>query len=289
MDLFLKACGASAPLQLSFEYPGSSGVDRRTFGTPYVLIGRDPHSDLVFDHKDVCPRHAYLQWVGGRFYCADLGSRIGITVGGQSRRAEWVEPGQTIRIGLYRIRVVTDDGRVAGPGSPDDFELPARTLDLSHRGFKTSECPIIGGVSLVGSSTDCPVRLLDPGVSNTHCSLISTASGVWVVDLFGKGGIRVNGVHVRHTLLEPGDEVRVGRSSIRIRPAVETIVSRLTRVATAATMAPSHFREEPPHRSRSRHRRPPGAGAVQNPGRSGAGRGPRLGRRLVLDVRGQRT
>lgn len=77
------------------------------------------------------------------------------------------------------------------------------------------------GVSLVGSSTDCQVRLLDPSVSNTHCSLVSTRHGLWVVDLFGKGGIQVNGLPVRQALLHPRDELRVGRSSIRLRQAVD--------------------------------------------------------------------
>jgi hypothetical protein len=92
------------------------------------------------------------------------------------------------------------------------------TLDLSHRGFKASECTLGPGLSLVGSATDSPVRLLDPAVSSTHCSLVATHLGTWVVDLLGKEGIQVNGTPVRHARLEPGDALCVGRSSIRIRP-----------------------------------------------------------------------
>ena len=233
MDLFLQACGATGPLQLRLEHPGSSGVECRSFDTPFVVIGRDPQSDLVLEHRDVCPRHAYLQLIGGRLYCVDLGSRSGISLGGQWRRAGWVEPQQAIRIGPYRIRLVIDDGGFFDPETRDDVESSRLTLDLSHRGFKASKCLIAGGLSLVGSSTDCQVRLLDPAVSNVHCSLISTQHGLWVVDLFGKGGIQVNGVPVRQTVLQPCDELRVGRSSIRIRRAVDVGGSRPTFVASS--------------------------------------------------------
>jgi pSer/pThr/pTyr-binding forkhead associated (FHA) protein len=225
MDLFLQACGARGPLQMRLECPGGAGGECLSFDTPCVVIGRDPGSDLVLDHKDVCDRHAYLQWIGGRLYCVDLGSRGGISLGGQNHRAGWVEPRRALRIGPYRIRLVADEG--ASPSAPLDLDLPGPTLDLVHRGFRTSECRIAGGIALVGSSTDCQVRLLDPGVSGVHCSLLSTPMGAWVVDLLAKGGIQVNGEPVRHTLLHEGDVLQVGRSTIRLRHEAEAVPRRL--------------------------------------------------------------
>jgi pSer/pThr/pTyr-binding forkhead associated (FHA) protein len=224
MDSFLRACGASGPLQLRLEGPGASPGECFTFETPYVVIGSAPESDLVLGHREVSPRHAYLQLIGGGLYCLDLGSQSGTSLGGQSRRAGWVEPAQMIRIGPYRIHPVVDTN--PSPADSDEFdapatvELPPLTLDLSHRGFESSECSITEGLSLVGS-TDCQVRLLDPGVSSLHCGLLYTRLGVWVVDLLGKGGIEVNGDPVRHALLHQGDELRVGRSTIRLRHAFE--------------------------------------------------------------------
>jgi pSer/pThr/pTyr-binding forkhead associated (FHA) protein len=180
------------------------------------VIGGDPQADLVLEHKDVCPRHAYLQLIEGRLYCIDLGSRSGIALGGKLQRAGWLEPQQSVRIGPYRIRLAA--GEEVAPGSAaSDFEVQPVTLELSHRGFKTSECTLSGVLSLVGSATDSQVRLLDPGVSNTHCSLVATGQGLWVVDLLGKSGIQVDGRPVRYALLDPGDELHVGRSAIRIR------------------------------------------------------------------------
>ena len=56
-------------------------------------------------------------------------------------------------------------------------------------------------------STD--VRLVDPSVSGYHCSLIQTGRGVWVVDLLGGGGVRVNDQEVGFARLQPGDRVLV--------------------------------------------------------------------------------
>jgi pSer/pThr/pTyr-binding forkhead associated (FHA) protein len=222
MDSFLRACGASGPLQLHLEGPGTSAGECLSFETPYVVIGSAPESDLVLGHREVSPRHAYLQLIDGHLFCVDLGSQSGTALGGQSHRAGWVEPDQTIRIGPYRIRPVVETCPAGSPGfdAPAAGELPPLTLDLSHRGFKSSECSITEGLSLVGSN-DCQVRLLDPGVANFHCGLIYTRLGVWVVDLLGKGGIEVNGDLVHHALLHQGDELSVGRSTIRLRHALE--------------------------------------------------------------------
>jgi pSer/pThr/pTyr-binding forkhead associated (FHA) protein len=208
------------------EGPGGAAVDYRSFATPYVIVGSDPQSDLVLEHEEVSARHVYLQRIGGRLYCVDLVSQGGPARGGSARRAGWLEPSQTLRIGPYRIRTDSSeedgDGSSPTPNFDDDFNLPALTLTLSHQGFKVSECPIAGGLSLVGSSTDCDVRLLDPGVSSVHCSLLYTRMGLWVVDVLGKGGIEVNGTPVRHALLSEGDEVYFGRSAIRA-PRVENM------------------------------------------------------------------
>jgi pSer/pThr/pTyr-binding forkhead associated (FHA) protein len=217
-------------LRLRLECSGSSAVECRAFDAPYVVIGRDRRADLVLEHKDVCARHAYLQVSGGRLYCVDLGSRSGIALGGKLQRAGWLEAEQSVRIGPYWIRLAADDGVGLGSAAAG-YEALSVIVDLSHRGYKASQSMLSSELSLVGSASDCQVRLLDPAVSSTHCSLVATRLGTWVVDLLGKGGIHVNGTPVRHALLEPGDELRVGRSSIRIRQE-KTFAERMATIET---------------------------------------------------------
>jgi pSer/pThr/pTyr-binding forkhead associated (FHA) protein len=232
-------------LRLRLERSGSPAVECRAFDAPYVVIGRDRRADLVLDHKDVCARHAYLQVIGGRLYCIDLGSSSGIALGGELQRAGWVEPEQSVRIGPYRIRLAADDGIALGSAAAG-YEAPSVIVDLSHRGYKASQLVLSSELSLVGSASDCQVRLLDPAVSSTHCSLVATRLGTWVVDLLGKGGIQVGGTPVRYALLEPGDELRVGRSSIRIRQD-KTFAERMATIETreGSVSAPAPAVEEP--------------------------------------------
>ena len=83
------------------------------------------------------------------------------------------------------------------------------SLELLHRGIRSSLCPIQGDLTLVGSSTDCDVRVVDPSVSNYHASLMNTPEGVWVIDLLGLGGVTVNGDAVRFARVEDGDAARL--------------------------------------------------------------------------------
>ncbi|MEZ6067949.1 MAG: FHA domain-containing protein [Planctomycetaceae bacterium] len=53
-------------------------------------------------------------------------------------------------------------------------------------------------------------------VSKVHCSLVLLPSGLWVVDLLGKGGTLVNDEPVRHRRLKEGDELHVGRYRMQV-------------------------------------------------------------------------
>src|SRR6185437_5927630 len=85
----------------------------------------------------------------------------------------------------------------------------------SHRSLRRSRCEIYSELVLIGSAADCQVRVLDPSVSNYHCSLLQTPSGLWVIDLLGREGISVNGTDVRYGQIRDDDLLRLGQSEIR--------------------------------------------------------------------------
>lgn len=230
MNSFLSACGATGPLQLSIECQGAPRAEVVAFDQPFLLIGRDPNSDLHFPHAEVSDRHVYLQVVGGHLCYVDLGSRSGTYLEGRCLRSGWLPLNKTLRIGPYRIRLIggiaeepARAASAAGAG-PAGIGLPPLkdaapaplTLELSHRGIRPSTCPLHGELTLVGSSTDCDVRVLDPSVSNYHASLLRTPDGVWVVDLLGLAGVTVNGQPVRYARVDDGDELRLGQSLVRV-------------------------------------------------------------------------
>ena len=256
MNSFLSVCGVVGPLQLNVECQGMPEVECLSFDTPFVLIGRDPISDMQFLHPDVSDRHAYLQMVGGRLFCVDLGSRQGTYLAGKRQRSGWVGHLRAIRVGPYRIRLVAGDDDTPAPGvepRPEELPLPLRegfnrprlTLELSHRVLRSSRCQIHSAWSSSGSAADCQVRLLDPSVSNYHCSLLQTSLGIWVVDLLGQGGgVGQRGQGVRDAQVHDGDELRLGHS-IRFHLDPEPAGTALTPQQTPASSAPKSDTKTP--------------------------------------------
>ncbi|GAC1474678.1 MAG: hypothetical protein NVSMB9_25510 [Isosphaeraceae bacterium] len=256
MNPFFDACGGSEPLLLRLETPGTPGGESRGFDLPFVIVGREARADLRLSDPEVCDRHAYLQLVGGQLLYVDLGSRLGIYQTGKCQRLGYVDRDRAIRIGPYRIRLISgDDDR--GTARLDG---PPLTLELLHRSVRQTRCELPGGLALVGSASDCAVRLVDPSVSNYHCSLVHTPRGVWVVDLLGRGGLRVNGQEVSYARLYGGDAISLGRSVIRLSgddlsPAsnpghgssgfAESLSSESRGSAPSSPPAPSSFASRP--------------------------------------------
>jgi len=122
VELFLEACGATGPLHLGVEDSSRPGGPlRRVLHQPFVVIGRDPTTDLLLASRRVSRRHAYLQLVGGRLFCVDLGSRTGTEWDDGSFDSGWLESTRFIRVGPYVINLWDDANRFAAVEAPDDF------------------------------------------------------------------------------------------------------------------------------------------------------------------------
>jgi len=212
LDVFLAACGSTEPIRVGVGSKDATSPQVRSFRQPFLVIGRRPESDLMLDHWQVSRRHAYLQLIQGRYYGVDLGSRTGTHGGDATERSGWLEDGRSIQIGPFTVRP-EGPGRVARDARP----LPGVTWELPGRAIGQAIWRMDRDLVLVGRSPACRIRLVEPDVSKFHCSLVLTRLGVWVVDLLGHKGVHVNGEPVRCARLEEGDELRVGRHSIRPR------------------------------------------------------------------------
>lgn len=225
VELFMEACGGAAPLPLAVEDTHRPGPVHRVFHQPFVIIGRDPMTDLLLDHRRVSRRHTYLQLVAGRLFCIDLGSRTGTLWDDGSNQSGWLDAGRTIAVGPYEISPWTEDppappshvepwqtGTVDEDPSPDDY-----AIDFLTQPERESPIHLGHNLVLVGRSEECLVCLPFSDVSKAHCSLLKSPLGVWVVDLLGRGGIFVNETHVRFARLDDGDELRIGRHRLRFQ------------------------------------------------------------------------
>jgi pSer/pThr/pTyr-binding forkhead associated (FHA) protein len=71
--------------------------------------------------------------------------------------------------------------------------------------------PLIREVLTIGRRETCDIRLRFPDISGIHCQLFFH-NGYWLIrDLNSTNGVKVNGTRVQEKLLQPNDELSIGR------------------------------------------------------------------------------
>jgi pSer/pThr/pTyr-binding forkhead associated (FHA) protein len=262
MDDFLSSCGAQGPLRLDVTGPGPRQSVRCVFEQPCVMIGRDSGNDLRLDHDQVSRRHAYLQVIGGRVFCMDLGSRTGLWWGKRTRNSGWLD--SPMHIGPYRLQL--PDRPASGPQQVIDWnplETPAADQRILPRvslevfdGSRPTTHTLDRVLTFAGRSTACKLQVPNVSLSRYHCSLLLTAAGVWIVDLLSREGTVVNGQRVKWALLRPGDRIEMGKVQVVVHydgtvPDVQAISAPAVNGDRFHSPAPTSDPEMPPLSSSS--------------------------------------
>jgi len=65
-------------------------------------------------------------------------------------------------------------------------------------------------VTLIGRDERCRITILDKKISRVHCSLLLLPSGLWVIDLTGRGEFTVNGQQASCMMISEGIELKLG-------------------------------------------------------------------------------
>ena len=234
VELFRKACGLGSPITLANRPAHSAAGEPSTLDSPqpFVLIGRSPKTDLSLSDDLVSRRHAYLQAVAGGVFAIDLESRTKTFWDDEpeARASGWLEPGQSLRIGPYRIERMDQPADEASHHDPFHPLLPPEDPGVPWNAFPRPifELPFrLGGVAstwemagllgLVGRDDHCQFVLSDDSISQSHACLVRTSVGTWVVDLATREGVFVNGTRVRWAWLGDGDLLRLGRFTLVVR------------------------------------------------------------------------
>lgn len=107
-----------------------------------------------------------------------------------------------------------------------DDELKAGECDIAaeiHEGGRVGSLVLPDGrriplgeeVALIGRSPDSTVVVADPRASRRHAEIRPSGHGFAVIDLGSMNGTVVNGAPVREHVLQDGDELRIGSTSLR--------------------------------------------------------------------------
>ncbi len=99
----------------------------------------------------------------------------------------------------------------AAPAQPPAIPIELRVVSGPDRG-KIHR--IAQGASLVGRGLDCQIVLADPAVSRKHFKLERQGDEVVLADLGGANGTTVNGSKMQRKVLEAGDQIEIGTSSL---------------------------------------------------------------------------
>jgi anti-anti-sigma regulatory factor len=94
---------------------------------------------------------------------------------------------------------------------PEYGVLPNVELELLNTPHKGTKWPINRVITLVGRDERCRITIVDERISRVQCALLLLPSGLWVIDLLGKGGIQVGGQTCRCALLTIGMEMTIGQ------------------------------------------------------------------------------
>ncbi len=82
------------------------GIQRLEAGKNYI-VGRDHAADVILPGRTISRRHASISWVGigdGGFLIEDLKSSNGIRVGAEKIQQHFLQDGDVISIGTFRLR-----------------------------------------------------------------------------------------------------------------------------------------------------------------------------------------
>lgn len=90
-----------------------------------TLIGRKPHNDIVIDNLAVSSEHAAIITILNDSFLEDLDSTNGLSVNGAVTKKHFLQNGDVIEIGKYKLKYLNDQPNQA---TPADFE---KTMVLS--------------------------------------------------------------------------------------------------------------------------------------------------------------
>ncbi len=181
---------------------------------PVITVGSADSSRLHLVSSTVSHAHALIVRSDGQTYIADLASRSGVQVNGQTTAFAYLKSGDRVQIGRFVFRFRAPES--SSPPMPP-AKLPPASIDLS------GELPIDLGdkpIFTIGrrETNDLPLTN-DRHVSTVH-AVIFPIDGQWYVrDLHSRKGTRLNGSGIHQHQLDFNDSIQIGSFTMRFQPA----------------------------------------------------------------------
>jgi pSer/pThr/pTyr-binding forkhead associated (FHA) protein len=203
-----------------------------TLNRLFTLIGSAPSARLYLPSKAVSRCHAVIINADTGFYVRDLASRTQVVVNGRPVREADLRDGDVLQVGPFTFRFTDPGGRsrpvpVPPPVALLEAEGLSEPLRLEDR------------LVLIGRRETADVSLTENSASSAHAVLIATNGGHVVRDLNSRTGTFVNDAKIHEQVLQPGDTLRVGETTMRYARARNQAVTVPAVPAVPAAVPPA--------------------------------------------------
>jgi pSer/pThr/pTyr-binding forkhead associated (FHA) protein len=121
-----------------------------------TTIGRKPHNDIQIDNLAISGEHAVVITILNDSFLEDLGSTNGTFVNGQAIKKHFMQNGDTIELGKYRLEYVNETSQQSGA---PDFE---RTMILRPGSTPAAVAPVSETSVAAPPSSPAPAQAPSP-------------------------------------------------------------------------------------------------------------------------------
>jgi pSer/pThr/pTyr-binding forkhead associated (FHA) protein len=184
---------------------------------PVTTVGSNDNARLHLVSRTVSKGHAIFINSGGVTYVADLASRTGVIVNGKLIKDTDLKTGDRVQIGKFVFRY-RSPANLAPP--PPAIMPPSAAVIVVGSPAKT----IDGRVFQIGRKENCEISFpTDAAVSAGH-AVIFEMDGRWYLrDLGSRTGTVVNGKPIHQQVLNFGDRIVIGSSTILFQPGAARV------------------------------------------------------------------
>ena len=226
LEQFFDACWGSSSLRVEVKHPHDATPVEMSFDKPFLTVGRDIHSDIVLPDPSAAPFQWYVQLISGRAYAIQVSHDVPTFSRNAMWRTGWVQATDTFDLSGTQLRVVNPDHRP--PGWPQTAENP-QAADPNGPGYvfdpvsRGSDTPTITicrrKLLLIGRASPAKFLVRHRSLNAVHAAAVLTPTGLWVLDLSGRGAVTVNGSPTAVGQVQERDLVRFGSVEFRVHLA----------------------------------------------------------------------
>lgn len=206
-------------------------------------IGAAPGNDLVLNDADIGAFHAELYQENRFYYLTDLGTPGGTYVNEEKIGERYqVRSGDRVRLGTLELQIVDPAKAGAKAGAAPRWLL--QVVQGENQGHKYH----VTGSMTFGRSTKCELCFSDPELSRRHAEFYLKGDILEVKDLASANGLKVNHQTVTTTVLQPGDQVQLGSTTLLVigpKVAVPETIDEDATVFIRAADLPDAFTTKP--------------------------------------------